>query len=542
MAVEIRLLGRVDALIDGRSLPLRGSKLRGVLAMLALRANRTVGADALIDGLWGDRPPQSAAKNVQYYVSQLRKALASDDSGASIVTHGRGYELRLPQDAVDAARFEHLVERARREAEQGIADGSAQGALELWRGAPLADVAEEPFAGAEIRRLEELHLRAIELAIDAELAAGRHDEAIGRLEALIAEHPAHERFHAQRMLALYRAGRQSEAVEGYRAAHRTLAEEIGVEPGPELRELQEAILRRDPALDARPPPRELPRQLEGGSPLIAGRDRELRWLRKRWQEAEAGRTSVALVSGPGGIGKTRLAAELAAEVQPEAAVLYAAGSGAPDAALEVIRGAQESERPTLLVLDDADDASPALLEAAAALAEKPRDITSAPPRSAPRRAGPAGVRRRGAEACAPPPAGGGRRRDRRALRAGRRHGDAGGDADGRERGGAASGSPGGQRLGAGAGGGATGGRSGHGRRRSRWAAHRPSDGGGKRHRPSAHPRADPSVRGRGAARSRRRPRCARSAASRRSTQPTPSTSSAASGSSPTWWRAWSAPP
>jgi DNA-binding SARP family transcriptional activator len=114
MAVEIRLLGRVDALIDGRSLPLRRRKQRAVLAMLALRANRTVGTDDLIDGLWGERPPQTAAKNVQNYVSQLRKELASDDSGASIVTHGRGYELKLPEDAVDAARFERLVERARR--------------------------------------------------------------------------------------------------------------------------------------------------------------------------------------------------------------------------------------------------------------------------------------------------------------------------------------------------------------------------------------------------------------------------------------------
>ena len=370
MAVEIRLLGRVDALVDGRSLPLGAPKQRAVLAMLALRANRAVGSDALIDGLWGERPPQSAAKNVQYYVSQLRKALAADDSGAEIVTHGRGYELKLPDDAVDAARFEHLVERARREAERGIADGAAKGALELWHGPPLADVASEPFAGAEIRRLEELRLRAIELAIDAELAGGRHAEAIGRIEALLAEHPLQERFHAQRMLALYRAGRQSEALDAYREAHRTLVERIGVEPGPELRELQEAILRQDPALDERLP-QELPRQLEGGSPLLAGRDRELRWLRKRWQEAEAGRTSVAVVSGAPGIGKTRLAAELAAEVQPEAAVLYAAGSGAPDAALEVIRGAQDSERPTLLVLDDADDASPALLESAAALAAKP---------------------------------------------------------------------------------------------------------------------------------------------------------------------------
>jgi DNA-binding SARP family transcriptional activator/WD40 repeat protein len=372
MDVEIRVLGRVDASIDGRPLPLRRRKQRAVLALLALRVNRTVSADELIDGLWGDRAPASAAKNVQSYVSQLRKGLASDDSGARIVTRGRGYELKLPDDAVDAARFEHLVERARAEAERGIVDGSAQGALELWRGAPLADVASEPFAGPEIRRLEELHLRALELAIDAQLAAGRHDDAIGSLEALIAEHPAHERFHAQRMLALYRAGRQSEAVEGYRTAHRTLSEQIGVEPGPELRRLQEQILAHDPALDARPAP-ELPRQLEGGSPLLAGRDRELRWLRKRWAEAEEGRTRIALLSGSPGIGKTRLAAELAAAVQPEGTVLYAAGSGAPDAALEAIRGAKESELPTLLVLDDADDASPAVLESAATLPEKPRD-------------------------------------------------------------------------------------------------------------------------------------------------------------------------
>jgi WD40 repeat protein/DNA-binding SARP family transcriptional activator len=371
VALEIRVLGRVDALIDGQALPLRGSKQRAVLAMLALRANRTVAAEELIDGLWGERPPPKSTKNLQHYIWRLRRALASDDSGARIVTRGRGYELKLPDDAVDAARFEHLVDRARREAERGIADGSARGALELWQGAPLADVAEEPFAGAEIRRLEELHLRALELAIDAELAAGNHDDVIGRLEALLAEHPAHERFHAQRMLALYRAGRQSDAVEAYRAAHRTLAAEIGAEPGSELRRLQEQILAHDPALDARPAP-ELPRQLEGGSPLI-GRDRELRWLRKRWAEAEEGRTRVALVSGSPGIGKTRLAAELAAEVQPKAAVLYAAGSGAPDAALEVLRGAQEGERATVLVLDDADDASPALLESAAALAAKPRD-------------------------------------------------------------------------------------------------------------------------------------------------------------------------
>jgi DNA-binding winged helix-turn-helix (wHTH) protein len=158
MAFEVRLLGSVEALADGRSLSLGGSKQRSVVAMLALRANRTVSADDLIDGLWGDDPPPSAAKNVQLYVSRLRQALGANDSVARIVTHGRGYELQLPADAVDAARFERLVERAQRQAEQGIVNGAAQGALELWRGAPLADVASEPFAAPEIRRLEELRL------------------------------------------------------------------------------------------------------------------------------------------------------------------------------------------------------------------------------------------------------------------------------------------------------------------------------------------------------------------------------------------------
>ena len=195
----------------------------------------TVSADELIDGLWADRPPASAAKNLQSYVSQLRKALASDDAEAEH-PHPRvaATSSAWPRSAVDALRFEHLVEEAARERASGGANGAAGAALELWRGAPLADVASEPFAGPEIGRLEELHLRAIELAIDAELAAGRHAEAIARLEALIAEEPLRERLHAQRMLALYRDGRQSEALDAYREARETLIEQIGVEPGPEL--------------------------------------------------------------------------------------------------------------------------------------------------------------------------------------------------------------------------------------------------------------------------------------------------------------------
>ena len=231
--------------------------------MLALRANRTVSADELIDGLWAERPPASAAKNVQFYVSQLRKALAADDCGASIVTHGGGYELQVPAGRGRRGALRAPGRGGAREPASAGANGAASAALELWRGAPLADVASEPFAPAEIRRLEELHLRALELAIDAELAAGRHDEVVARLEALIAEEPLRERLHAQRMLALYRAGRQSEALDAYRQAHRTLAEQIGVEPGPELQRLQEQILAQDPALDAPAPIVELPRRARG---------------------------------------------------------------------------------------------------------------------------------------------------------------------------------------------------------------------------------------------------------------------------------------
>ena len=372
MAFEVRLLGSVEALVDGHPLALGGSKQRSLVALLALNANRTLGADELIDAIWGDDPPQSAAKNVQRNVSQLRKALGSDDAGARILTRGRGYELRVAEGAVDALRFEQLVEEAAREPAVAGANGRAAAALELWRGAPLADVASEPFAGPEIGRLEELHLRAVELAIDADLAAGRQAEAIARLEALVAEEPLRERLHAQRMLALYRAGRQSEALDAYREARETLIEQIGVEPGPELKRLQEQILAQDPSLDAPPPIVELPMQLEGGSPLLAGRERELHWLRTRWGRAREGRVVCVMVWGPSGIGKTRLVAELAAEVQGEgAAVLYTGGGELAEGALATVAEAATGHRPTLLVLDYAEDAPPSVLEAAAALAREP---------------------------------------------------------------------------------------------------------------------------------------------------------------------------
>src|SRR5215218_1513882 len=253
--MDIQLLGPIEARLDDRTLQLGARKQRAVLAMLGLHVNRAVSTDRLAEGLWGEEPPSSAPKMVQLYVSQLRRVL--DGDGAAIITHGRGYELRLPVECVDAERFERLVDERPREA------------LALWRGDALADVADEPFAAAEIRRLEELRMHAHELAIEADLAAGRHADVIGELEGLVAEHPLNERLHAQRMLALYRSERQAEALDAYRQARSALVGQIGVEPGPELRRLQQAVLEQDPALDlpptaaaavsgpapARPPPR-----------------------------------------------------------------------------------------------------------------------------------------------------------------------------------------------------------------------------------------------------------------------------------------------
>jgi WD40 repeat protein/DNA-binding SARP family transcriptional activator len=344
--MDVRVLGPVEASVDERPVAIRAGKPRALLALLALNVGSAVSAERLIDGLWGEKPPATAAKMVQVYVSQLRKALAAGGDGAEILTRAHGYELRLGPGEVDVRRFERLV-----------AAGAPREALTLWRGAALHDLADAPFAAVEIRRLEELRLAALELAIDGDLAAGRHREVIGELEALVAEEPLREHLHAQRMLALYRCGRQGDALDAYGRARAALVEAIGVEPGTELRRLQEAVLRQDPSLEL--PEDEvagLPPELDAGTPLI-GREAELVALREHWRHVRAGTGRIVVIMAGRGMGKTRLAAELAAEVhRGRGAVRYASGAGAPEAARAALTDATSARRPTLLVLDDADQA------------------------------------------------------------------------------------------------------------------------------------------------------------------------------------------
>jgi DNA-binding SARP family transcriptional activator/ABC-type branched-subunit amino acid transport system substrate-binding protein/DNA-binding beta-propeller fold protein YncE len=242
--MEFRLLGPLEVLERDRPLPLGRGRQRALFALLLIHANEVVSTDRLIDELWGDAPPRTALKSVQVYVSHLRKGLGD----GRLVTQPPGYVLRADPSEVDVGRFERLVADADGVDPQVAADGLRR-ALELWHGPALADMAYEPFAQAEIARLEELRAAATEKRIDADLACGRHAELIGELESLVAQHPFWERLRSQLMLALYRSGRQADALAAYRKARSELSEGLGLEPGEELRALEQAILCHDPSLD-----------------------------------------------------------------------------------------------------------------------------------------------------------------------------------------------------------------------------------------------------------------------------------------------------
>jgi len=248
--MEFRVLGPLEALDGGRSVPLRGEKQRALLAALLIRANEVVPEDVLLHELWGGTPPGSGKAALRVRVSQLRRTLG--EGGARLVTRAPGYVLEAADAELDARRFEALLAEGREARLGGDAARAVEtlhAALALWRGPPLADVAYEAFAQAEIARLRELRLAAVEELTEAELALGRHVAITPELEALVAEHPLRERLRGQLMTALYRSGRQAEALAAYRAGRERLVEELGIEPGVALQELERAILRQDPRLD-----------------------------------------------------------------------------------------------------------------------------------------------------------------------------------------------------------------------------------------------------------------------------------------------------
>ena len=248
--MEFRILGPLEAWEDGRVIPLPGGKPGALLAAMLTRPNEIIPSDELIDALWGERQPETAPKVLQTYVSQLRKALGR--GGGDLVTRPGGYSLRVDPDRIDAVRFDRLVADGRRALAEERPDAAAAllaEALSLWRGAPLAEFRGEPFAAAEARRLDDARLAALEDRIEAGLRCGRDRELVPELERLVADHPLRERLRGQLMLALYRSGRQVDALRIYREGRVRLVDELGLEPGPELQRLEKAILVQDASLE-----------------------------------------------------------------------------------------------------------------------------------------------------------------------------------------------------------------------------------------------------------------------------------------------------
>lgn len=353
--VTLRILGPFELRLDGgEPVALGGLRQRALLAILALRSGEVVATERIIDELWGENPPSSSTHTIQVFVSRLRRALgpASD----RLATVAPGYCLAVDDMEIDADRCERLYSEARVATAGGHpaeARAKLEQALGLWRGAPLADFTYEPFAQGAIAQLEELRVSCREELVEAELALGQHEKAVHDLEALIAEHPLRERPRGQLMLALYRCGRQAEALEAYRRARHVLTEQLAIEPSLALRRLERAILEQDPSLGAPAPQAETrrhaaasstgtvpvgesdstpasvaseqslsvpPRAAEGA---FVGRADCLERLRLRWGESKAGSVNLVWLVGEAGIGKTRLATRFADEVHRDGgAALY----------------------------------------------------------------------------------------------------------------------------------------------------------------------------------------------------------------------------
>jgi predicted ATPase/DNA-binding SARP family transcriptional activator len=309
--VEIRVLGPFEVVVDGRPVTLPRRRARALLAFLALHANEVVARDTLIDVLWPERPPDTAEHSIHVYVSEARKTLRAAGLPDALRRAAAGYLLEVGARQLDVRRFEELVERGKRALEDGDAAAAAAAltdALALWRGQPLAELAGDGFARVEIGRLEEMRLGALEDRIEADLALARHAELVSELEHLAAANPFRERIHGQLMLALYRCGRQADALSAYAGVRQGLVDELGLEPSRELRQLQTAILRQEPSLDVHSPA--LRDRLHLPAPVTP-------FIGRQWEQAElrallADEARLVTVTGPGGIGKTRLALEVAA--------------------------------------------------------------------------------------------------------------------------------------------------------------------------------------------------------------------------------------
>jgi predicted ATPase/DNA-binding SARP family transcriptional activator len=380
--VQFRILGPIEAVLDGGTAALGAPKQRGLLALLLVNRRRVMTAEQLIDGLWGEAPPASALQSLQVYVHGLRRALG----GERIETAGRGYRVVVAEDELDLDRFERTLERGRAALEAGRADDAADDlreALAVWRGPALAGLPEETRRAAEAERLDELRLTALELRYEAELACGRHDAVVAELDALTAEEPYRERFLQQRMLALYRCGRQAEALEVYRDAREVLAEELGLDPSPALQELERAILRQDPALAAPEAPSRSTQPLPVSPTPLVGRRLELAAVGALFRNEGA---RLVTLTGPGGTGKTRLGLAVAHELEPElrdgAVFVSLAPLSSPELVLPTIAEALEIQegqlldhlrgRRMLLVLDNFEQLLPAAPFVGDLLASAPR--------------------------------------------------------------------------------------------------------------------------------------------------------------------------
>ena len=267
--MDFHILGPLEVRDDRGEVSIGGGKQRALLALLLIHPNESLATDRLIDELWGEEPPTTAAKIIQNHVSQLRRVLGND----RLQTLARGYALRVGPGELDVDRFRQRLADGRTAQAAGDPERASlllREALAMWRGPPLAEFTYEAFAGHEIGRLEELRLSALIERIDVDLALGRHLDLVGELETLVAHHPLQERLRGQLMLALYRCGRQAEAVQVYQDARRTLAEELGIEPGQALQRLEQSILTHDPAIEQ--PASEQSRSAAGV------RSRSRRWL------------------------------------------------------------------------------------------------------------------------------------------------------------------------------------------------------------------------------------------------------------------------